>query len=620
MRLDKLRQDLKGLSQTTKTTIIVFADIALAIIAMWLAYTLRLESWHVPTFNQGLVYVIAIVGFLTVFRVFHLYNFVISYSSLAMINALARGVFIYGLILLAILMIAKLDTVPRSVAIIQPLIFLILLCSMRIIAGSFLFELGKGNSSRRILIYGAGAVGAEIISSLQAIKKDEVVGFLDDDKEKYKRKLSGKTIYNMQDLQHLIDNFGVTDVFLSMPTAELSRRKEIIESLMDYKVRVSTVPSYSELLSDTSRLRYLKPLSVDDILPREVVSDFAPLRGLAGKTVLITGAGGSIGSEICHQLIENDLEKIIIVDHSEFNLYMIDRQLRSIIDASNQSVAIETILADVRDEKRIKLIFDHNNISIIYHAAAYKHVPLIEKNPVEALTTNFLGTKLLSDLAILNKVEKFILISTDKAVRPTNIMGATKRLAELTVQNCANKQSDTVFSMVRFGNVIGSSGSAIPLFQEQILKGGPITVTHPDVTRYFMTIREAVSLVLQAGAMAEGGEVFVLDMGDSIKVVDIVRRMVTLSGMKIKDEYNPQGDIAIEFIGLRAGEKLYEELLLGEDIRPTKNKRIFKAMESHLSETQLDELRQKLLRQSPDQKDGIRTLLLEKGLLINGES
>ena len=578
---------LETLPRWVKQLGVIAVDMLLAVLAMWLAYTLRLESWHVPNPTQFLSYGIALLVFLPVFIWFGIYQVVFRYVSVGMLQQLFLAVGIHGLILLAVLASITLETVPRSVGLLQPVIFLILLAASRVVIGALLYQRGS-TSARRMLIYGAGAAGTQLLSALSINPNDHIFGFVDDDKDKHGRRQLDRPIYDPEILARLIEKFQITDILLALPSATHERRRAIVESLIGFNVRVSTMPGMSELVSRQGHSHETQPLSPDDFLPRQPIEQSAELRSVKCKTVLVTGAGGSIGSEICRQLINQDIQKLILLDQGEYNLYQIDAELNNLLAHSGQHVELHTILADIRDASRLEDVFQTYLPSVVYHAAAYKHVPLVEANPFEAIQNNFMATENLAQLAKTYKAERFVLISTDKAVRPTNVMGASKRLAELSVQAKAEAVDTGIFTMVRFGNVIGSSGSAIPLFQSQIARGGPVTVTDPEVTRYFMSITEAVMLVLEAGEMAKGGEVFVLDMGQPIKVVDLVRRMIRLYGKQEKSASNPSGDIEISFIGLRPGEKMYEELILGDEILPTLHPRIAKAQESFLSQEKLE--------------------------------
>jgi FlaA1/EpsC-like NDP-sugar epimerase len=444
--------------------------------------------------------------------------------------------------------------------------------------------------ARRLLIYGAGSAGRQLASALANSAELRPVGYLDDDAKLHGQTLNGLKIYNPSRLDELVKKLNVQDVLLAMPSASRARRNEILDLTRKAHVQVRTLPGLAELAQGNVQVSDLKELDIEDLLGRDpVVPNPALLtKNIAGKVVLVTGAGGSIGSELCRQIIKAQPAALLLVESSEFALYAIHQELEQKIaqTQTQSSCALVPLLANVQDEKRISDIFSAWQPATIYHAAAYKHVPLVEQNPGQGIQNNVLGTWVVAQQALNHRVSDFVLISTDKAVRPTNIMGASKRMAEMVLQALAEQakqtQATTCFSMVRFGNVLGSSGSVVPLFRRLIKEGGPITVTHPEVTRYFMTIPEAAELVIQAGAMAEGGDVFVLDMGESVKIIDLARRMIELSGLSIKEEAHPDGDIAIEVTGLRPGEKLYEELLIGDNPRPTEHPRIMKAHEVFL--------------------------------------
>jgi len=427
----------------------------------------------------------------------------------------------------------------------------------------------------------------------------QVTGFLDDDDRLHGHVLNGLRIYAVHDLPSLVSSVGVAHVLLALPTINRARRNEILNTLAPFKVAVRTLPSLNDLAQGKVNVSDLRELDIDDLLGREPVQPNGLLLNLntLGKRVVVTGAGGSIGSELCRQIVRTQPKQLMLVDMSEFALYQIHQELLAVADG----VELVPLLASVCNEVRMHEIMDTWKPHTVYHAAAYKHVPLVEHNPAEGVRNNVWGTLVCAEAAVRNGVRNFVLISTDKAVRPTNIMGATKRLAEMVLQALAEQNpavtsecgraptTRTTFSMVRFGNVLGSSGSVVPLFREQIKNGGPITLTHADITRYFMTIPEAAQLVIQAGAMGQGGDVFVLDMGQPVKIMDLARRMVELSGLTVRDEQNPDGDIELAVTGLRPGEKLYEELLIGDNPKPTQHPRIMKAQEQCLCWPQLQD-------------------------------
>jgi len=438
----------------------------------------------------------------------------------------------------------------------------------------------------KVLIYGAGSAGRQLANALANSYEMRVVGYLDDDDRLHGHVLNGLAIYSPQDLSGLVLSLGISDVLLALPTANRKRRNEILALMQQAKVSVRTLPSVMELAQGKVSTADLRELDIDDLLGRDSVPPNHILlgRNVTRKVVLVTGAGGSIGSELCRQILKLRPETLLLVDQSEYALYEIHQELLEKVQALGEgAVQLVPLLASVRDAERMREVITTWSPDTIYHAAAYKHVPLVEHNPAEALKNNVFGTRTVAQLAVEHGVSDMVLVSTDKAVRPTNIMGASKRLAELVLQALAAEPGKTTFSMVRFGNVLGSSGSVVPKFRQQIKNGGPITLTHPEVTRFFMTIPEAAQLVIQAGAMAKGGDVFVLDMGESVKIMDLAQRMIELSGLNERTEANPDGDIAIEITGLRPGEKLFEELLIGNDPQPTLHPRIMKASEEKMA-------------------------------------
>ncbi|MGC6439241.1 MAG: polysaccharide biosynthesis protein [Candidatus Puniceispirillaceae bacterium] len=582
-----LLSQARALPRRPKQLIVVSIDAAMAIAAMWLAYTLRLEEWHMPNQTQFISYGLAMVGSIAIFYQARLYHIVFSYLTITYLVSILRAVAIYSAGLFLLLVILQLPTVPRSVGLIQPFIFLVLVCINRIIISALAADPISSIEAKQYLIYGAGKAGAQLLQGLRDDHRTHIVGFIDDDGTRVGRSLLDRPIFHASDLPDLIERYHITDILVAMPSVSPMRRREIVDRLLDLNLSASTVPSLSDILADQKLSYALNPLALEDILPRRPLSTSDKQNSLKDKVVMVTGAGGSIGSEICRQILLHGPRKLVLVDNSEFNLYRIDAALRAILENNAQDVAITSCLCSVTNQERLQHIFTEHAPQTIYHAAAYKHVPILEDNPTEAIVNNFVGTRIMADLAIAHKAERFVLISTDKAVRPTNIMGASKRLAEMVVQSRADSQSQTLFCMVRFGNVIGSSGSALPLFQHQIANGGPVTVTHPDITRYFMSIPEAASLVLEAGEMSTGGEMFVLDMGSQVKILDLVHRMVRIMGKTVKSAETPNGDIEIAFIGLRPGEKMYEELVLGDNIQTTSNDRINMAVEDFLETTAL---------------------------------
>ena len=578
--------------RTTKRLFVVLLDACMGLLAMWLAFTLRLETLHWPQGWQLLVYGIAPVLAFSVFARWGLYRAIFRYTGLSALITTGQAVTVYGLLLLAILLLAQWEGVPRSLGILQPLILLLMVGSSRAL-GWLLLAGRPQQTSHRLLIYGAGNAGAQTAAGIQGTRHYLLQGFIDDDTDKVGRSINGLPVYSASTLPSLVQRLGTTDVLLALPSTSRERRRQIIASLRDVPVRVRTLPGLSDLASGRVTVADFQDLDIEDLLGREPVPPDPALlqRNLSDYTVMVTGAGGSIGGELCRQILQASPARLLLVEHSEYALYHIHQELQTHGLQQASACTLVPLLANVTDTERMSALCQHWRPHTIYHAAAYKHVPLVEANRGAGVCNNVFGTLSVVRAAIAHQVEHCVLVSTDKAVRPTNVMGASKRVAELVLQAlAASPDCSTRLSMVRFGNVLGSSGSVIPLFRRQIATGGPVTVTHPEVTRYFMTIPEAAQLVLQAGAMAEGGDVFVLDMGEPIRIVDLAQRMVALSGLRLRDEAHPDGDIAITFTGLRPGEKLYEELLIGDHPLPTAHPRILRAREEYLPWSQLQPL------------------------------
>ena len=479
---------------------------------------------------------------------------------------------------------------------------LILVLASRLAAHSFFSSRRK---AKRIVIYGAGAAGIQLAGALKLSNEMNPVYFIDDDKNLQGNYIGNMRVLSPQKLRRLINKGRIDEVLIAIPSASRHRLKSLLKQIEGFSVRVRVLPGVSDLAQGKISVNELKEIELQDLLERSEVEPSSTLvqKNIADKSVLITGAGGSIGSEISRQVAKRNPSQLILLDSNEYALFSIKNELEKLELDFN----VFAVLANVTDKERVIDVLSYFHVNTVYHAAAYKHVSIVEENPFEAVRNNIYGTKICAESAIKCNVDTFVLISTDKAVRPTNIMGATKRFAELILQSL-NATTNTRLTMVRFGNVIGSSGSAIPLFQKQILDGGPVTVTHPDVTRYFMSIPEAAELVIQAGAMGEGGDVFVLDMGEPLKILKLAHRLIELSGMELKTSKNPGGDIEIEFTGLRPGEKLYEELLIGDKVTKTEHEKILKAQEEFFSIEVIDEL---LLKIKSAEKDGNTELLKE---------
>lgn len=592
-------------SRGTKRAVVVAFDVGTAFAAMWLAFTLRLDTLHWPEGVQWLVYALAPVLAVPIFVRFGLYRAILRYTGLAALIATGQAVALYGVLLLTLLLTMQwqgVQGIPRSVGVLQPLIFLLLVGFSRAMARFWLAGLAGKNkrAANRLLIYGAGTAGAQTAAAFASTRQYALLGFIDDDPAKTGRSINDVRVFDPKEVPGLVARFGVTDILLALPSITRERRNQIIENLYALPVHIRTLPGLADLTSGRVTVHDIRELDIEDLLGRPPVPPNSPVlsRNLAGKVVLVTGAGGSIGSELCRQIVAENPHQLLLVDHNEFGLYSIHEELRAFGIQKGLATEIFPLLGSVVNYARMSEICRTYRPQTIYHAAAYKHVPMVEYNPMEGVTNNAFGTLNMARVAIENQAAHFVLISTDKAVRPTNVMGASKRVAELILQALAdnrcprfdildddarsNAANRTLFSMVRFGNVLGSSGSVVPLFRRQISMGGPVTVTHQEVTRYFMTISEAVQLVLQASAMAQGGEVFVLDMGMPVKIYELARRMVTLSGFTVRNDNHPRGDIEIVITGLRPGEKLYEELLIGESPSTTAHPRIMQAREEFL--------------------------------------
>ena len=590
-----------ALPRPAKRFVALIVDLSLCVVTVWLAYYLRLGEFisfaGSSEWAQGAVWAgVTSVGIaLPIFVVSGLYRAIFRYSGWPALLAVARAVGIYGLLYASVFTAIGVAGVPRTVGIIQPILLLLFVGASRTLArvwlGDQYLSILKHASRPKVLIYGAGTTGRQLAAAMANSHEMQVAGFLDDDDRLHGHVLNGQPIYNPADLDNLATTLNISDVLLAIPSLSRKRRNEILSQIRVARVAVRTLPSVTDLAQGKVSISDLRELDIDDLLGREPIApnQILLVKNIVGKVVLVTGAGGSIGSELCRQILVVNPAKLLLIEQSEFALYAIHQELEEKLvglDGATPPVLVP-LLASVQDDDRMREIMSTWHPDTVYHAAAYKHVPLVEHNPAAGIKNNVLGTLRTAQAAAEDGVSDFVLISTDKAVRPTNVMGASKRLAEMALQTLAatqaGKQSGTKFSMVRFGNVLGSSGSVVPKFRQQIRDGGPITLTHPEVTRYFMTIPEAAQLAIQAGAMAKGGDVFVLDMGQPVKIMDLARRMVELSGLTVKDEQHPEGDIEIAVTGLRPGEKLYEELLIGDNPKPTMHPRIMKAHEDFIS-------------------------------------
>lgn len=614
---------LFDLSRTKKRLTLYALDAFFILISFILAMLLRLDS--LQFLNDPAIWwgpIILVPTTLAIFILRGLYQVVVRFLGLRVAFTILLGATISACVLEAAIYAFRLP-IPRSVpAIYIPIAFLFIGGSRFVVRTLFLNrELHK---KKQVVIYGAGEAGRQLLSSLREGPQYAPVAFIDDAPFLQGTVVNSVKVYAPDQLAWIINNFDADSILLAMPSIGRGRKASILKQLESYSLPIQTIPGIADLASGKARIHEILAVSIEDLLGRDPVPPSENLldANIFGKTVLVTGAGGSIGGELCRQILRRGPEKLLLLDNSEFALYAIEQELSLTAGKDNVQTQIIALTGSVRDHERIETIFRRFDINTVYHAAAYKHVPLVEHNAVEGIRNNVFGTLEVAQTAIAAKVQAFILISTDKAVRPTNVMGATKRIAELICQALAQSQSSTCFSMVRFGNVLDSSGSVIPLFRRQISSGGPVTVTHAEINRYFMTIPEAAQLVVQAGAMAHGGEVFVLDMGEPVRIIDLARKMIRLSGFNpvlsadMPEGYTPEtGDIEITITGLRPGEKLYEELLVDATASATDHPRIMKADEQFLSWEHLEPLLARLSREcATGDEAAVRNLLQEMPL------
>ena len=603
-----------------KKLIMIFIDSLLLILVLWAAYSIRLNYWYFPEDDTIRLILIAPIIGIPIFSKLGLYHSVIRHIDLKLLWSLVQAVSLYALIwgMIGFFVQAdsikergfNVDVVPRSVIVINWLLALLAIGGIRIVARFILSENVKfsifnyefksrtenvDSKKSRVLIYGAGNAGVQLCMALNNTNQLHPVGFIDDNKELQDNTINGLKVFSVNDIENLINKLKVDEVLIAIPSASRSDRFRIIDKLERHPVIVRTLPGLTDLAQGKVKIDDLLQVSIKDLLGRKSVEPNELLLGknITNKIVVVTGAGGSIGSELCRQIILLKPKTLILFERNELALYSIDKELNNL--NSYHSFKIYPILGSVNNKVRLQNCFKNFGVDTIYHAAAYKHVPMVEFNNTEGVRNNIFGTFNCAIAAIDAGVKNFVLISTDKAVRPTNTMGATKRVAELILQALSTRQNRTIFSMVRFGNVLGSSGSVIPLFKKQIIDGGPVTVTDKKIIRYFMTVTEAVELTIQAGAMGTGGDVFVLDMGKPVKIKELAEKLIRLSGLKVKDEINPGGDIELKYTGLRAGEKLYEELLIGDNVSETENPLIMRAKEDMLSWDELKSMLDKLV-------------------------
>ncbi|WP_417797195.1 polysaccharide biosynthesis protein [Stutzerimonas nitrititolerans] len=640
---EKLRTHLLHLPRRYKRVIQVISDVVLVWIALWLAFFVRLgdAGFVEPLGGHAWLFCIAPVLSVPLFVRFGLYRAVMRYFGNDALMAIVQAVTLSAL-LLALAVYWRSDApklIPRSMVFNYWWLSLTLLGGLRLIMRQyFMGDWFAPNSLSKfrhrdaglpkVAVYGAGAAGNQLVAALRLGRAMRPVAFIDDDANLYNRSIAGIRVYSPKHIQQMIDETGAGEILLAIPSVSRSRRREVLEKLEHFPLHVRSVPGFMDLASGKVKVEDIQEVDIADLLGRDAVPPQQALfeQCIRDKVVMVTGAGGSIGSELCRQILSNKPRALLLFEHSEFNLYSIHIELEKAIERASLPVRLVPIMGSIRNPQRLLDVMRTWQVETIYHAAAYKHVPMVEHNVAEGVLNNVLGTLHTAQAAVQAGVTNFVLISTDKAVRPTNVMGSTKRVAEMILQalsrepapvlfaadEAVHRVNKTRFTMVRFGNVLGSSGSVIPRFYQQIRNGGPVTVTHPKITRYFMTIPEAAQLVIQAGSMGQGGDVFVLDMGQPVRIAELAEKLIHLSGLSVRSEKNPQGDIPIEFTGLRPGEKLYEELLIGDNVSATEHPMIMRADEEYFTWDALKELLARLIKAvETDDYPQVRVLLRE---------
>lgn len=593
----RFTRSLLSMPRPAKQAVAVVLDALFCVLATALALVLRLETIVIFDESFWLLVSLSWLVALPLLAVFGAYRAIFRYSGEWALMKIAQAIGLYGLIFFSVVGVLNLMDAPRSIGVVQPVLLLGLVGLSRWSARSWLGErvnLKHGAPPRRrVMVYGAGDAGRQLVEAFGRTQGLDIKGFIDDAQELWGRSINGLMVYPPSELASLSGSGQVTDVWLALPSLSGRKRQQVIDSLRPLSVHVRTLPSIRDLTSGRVSLSDLRELDLDELLAREPVEPRLDLllKDVQDKTVMVTGAGGSIGSELCRQLTRLGVRQLVLFEQSEFALYQIHQELERSLQSSGPEVGLIPVLGSVTDRHGLRRVLGQYPTHTVFHAAAYKHVPLVESNPLAGLHNNVFGTLHTAQLAIEMGVKSFVLVSTDKAVRPTNVMGATKRLAEQCIQALSAKHTqpgETRLSMVRFGNVLGSSGSVVPLFRQQVREGGPVTVTHAEVTRYFMSIPEAAQLVIQAGALSEGGEVFVLDMGLPVRIYDLAERVIELSGRTVRSADRPDGDIEIQLVGLRPGEKLFEELLIGDNPMPTAHRKIMQAQERFIPWAQLE--------------------------------
>ena len=640
---ETLRSRLVSLPRRQKRLIQVAMDVVLVWSALWLAFVVRLGDSQTiePLGGHAWLFALAPIIAIPLFIRFGMYRAVMRYFGNDALLAIGKAVTLSALLLaLAVYWHqAAPKLIPRSMVFNYWWLSLVLVGGLRLMMRQYFMGdwfsadlptrlQGRESGLPKVAIYGAGAAGNQLVAALRLGRVMRPVAFIDDDPGIANRTIAGLRVYTSKHIQQMIDETGADEILLAMPSASRGRRRQILEELENFPLHVRSIPGFMDLASGRVKVEDVQEVDIADLLGRDSVPPQQVLfeRCIRNQVVMVTGSGGSIGAELCRQILLNQPATLLLFEHSEFNLYSIHSELEARIKRESLPLRLVPILGSIRNADRLLDVMNAWKVDTVYHAAAYKHVPMVEHNIAEGVLNNVVGTLNTAQAAIRAGVSNFVLISTDKAVRPTNVMGSTKRLAEMVLQALSRESAPvlfeddkalrqlnkTRFTMVRFGNVLGSSGSVIPLFHEQIRKGGPVTVTHPNITRYFMTIPEAAQLVIQAGAMGKGGDVFVLDMGEPVKIAELAEKMIHLSGLSVRSAKNPQGDISIDFTGLRPGEKLYEELLIGDNVSPTEHPMIMRANEEHLSWEAFKAVLSELLAAvACDDYDRVRQLLRE---------
>jgi FlaA1/EpsC-like NDP-sugar epimerase len=596
-KISSLAKSLISLPRPAKQFIMVAADSIMLPLCLWAAIALKQDSFAVNFGTFGAVFLWALAAAVVTFWLLGLYRSVIRYLGPQAMVSVIIGVTVSAVAAALTAHVRAIQGMPISALVIYWALALLYVAGSRFVVRSAFNHTFAGSAAKRVVIYGAGMAGAKLCSVLLGGPDFVPVAFVDDNLSVRGSRINGIRVFNSGELPELIAKHDIARVLLAMPSIQKWRRREILARLAPLGVHIQSLPDLSDIIAGRARIDEIKEVEIADLLGRDPVPPHTALFGtcIRGKSVMVTGAGGSIGSELCRQILPLAPRRLVLFEISEYALYNIERELREVAKKMGLAAEIVPLLGNANDRHRMREVLSTFEVHTIYHAAAYKHVPIVEHNVIEGIHNNVIGTWCTAEAAIEAAVDTFVLISTDKAVNPTNVMGATKRLAELVLQALQQRTKVTRFCMVRFGNVLASSGSVVPLFQEQIRQGGPVTVTHPDVIRYFMTIPEAAQLVIQAGAMAGGGDVFVLDMGQPVRIDELARRLVGLMGLTVRDATNPRGDIEIKYTGLRAAEKLFEELLIGTNVTGTDHPMIMRAMEHSLSWPRMQQILDELL-------------------------